>query len=158
MNIKCCCFTGHRPDKMKQGESDIKPPLEKAIDKAIDDGYLLFITGMAMGTDIWAAEIVLNKKKANPDIQLICALPHPNFESRRSFAERIRYNNILQKANAVKLINENYFIGCYQVRNEWMVDHSNLVIAVYNGQKSGTKNTIDYAETKNICVINVLQK
>ena len=29
-----------------------------------------------------------------------------------------------------------------QVRNEWMVDRSNLVIAVFNGQKSGTKNDI----------------
>ena len=47
-----CCFTGHRPNKMELGENEIKPLLEKAIDKAIDEGYLTFITGMAMGTDI----------------------------------------------------------------------------------------------------------
>ena len=57
-----CCFTGHRPDKMTLGENDIKPLLEKAIDKAIEDGYVTFITGMAMGTDVWAAEVVLEKK------------------------------------------------------------------------------------------------
>ena len=27
-----------------------------------------------------------------------------------------------------------------EVRNEWMVDRSNLVIAVFNGQKSGTQD------------------
>lgn len=37
-----------------------------------------------------------------------------------------------------------------------MVDHSNLVIAVWNGKKSGTKNTIDYANRHGIKVINVL--
>ena len=43
-----------------------------------------------------------------------------------------------------------------QVRNEWMVDRSNLVIAVFNGQKSGTKNTVDYAKRKGIKIVNVL--
>ena len=49
-----------------------------------------------------------------------------------------------------------YFRACYQKRNEFMVDHSNLVIAVWNGKKSGTKNTIDYANRHGIKVINVL--
>ena len=58
-----CCFTGHRPDKMELREKEIKPLLEKAIDDAISKGFVTFITGMAMGTDIWAAEIVLKKRK-----------------------------------------------------------------------------------------------
>ena len=37
-----------------------------------------------------------------------------------------------------------------------MVDKSNLVIAVFNGQKSGTKNTVDYAKRKGVNVVNVL--
>ena len=38
-----------------------------------------------------------------------------------------------------------------------MVDRSNLVIAVFNGQKSGTKNTVEYAKRKGVKVINVLK-
>ena len=71
--------------------------LEKAIDEAIAEGYVTFITGMAMGTDIWAAEIVLERKKENKDLHLICALPHPNFESRRSMTEKMRFNKIIKK-------------------------------------------------------------
>ena len=37
-----------------------------------------------------------------------------------------------------------------------MVDRSSLVIAVWNGQPSGTKNTIDYADRKDVKVVNVL--
>ncbi|MBQ7794430.1 MAG: DUF1273 family protein [Clostridia bacterium] len=151
-----CCFTGHRPDKMEFGEREIVPLLERAIDEAIRNGYVTFITGMAMGTDIWAAEIVLDRKKNNNDLHLICALPHPMFESRRNITEKIRFNNILENADLVKEINNRYFTGCYQVRNEWMVDRSNLVIAVFNGQNSGTKNTVDYAKRKDVQVINVL--
>ena len=55
-----------------------------------------------------------------------------------------------------KQISNHFFVGCYQVRNEWMVNHSNLVIAVFNGQKSGTKNTVDYAARKGISIWNVL--
>ena len=152
-----CCFTGHRPDKMGFGEKEIKPLLEKAIDDAISKGFVTFITGMALGTDIWAAEIVLDRKKKNNDLHLICALPHPNFDSRRSLAEKMRFNKIIKKSDLVKEINDHYFTGCYQVRNEWMVERSNLVIAVFNGQKSGTKNTIVYAKKHNIYINNVLE-
>ena len=92
-----CCFTGHRPDKMQQGEKEIKPLLEKAIDDAIANGYVTFITGMAMGTDIWAAEIVLEREKKNPELHLVCALPHPRFEKPRSMAEKMRFNWIIKK-------------------------------------------------------------
>ena len=70
--------------------------------------------------------------------------------------EKMRFNKIIKKADLVKEINDLYFTGCYQVKNEWMVDRSNLVIAVFNVQKSGTKNTVDYARRKGICVKNVL--
>ena len=111
--------------------------MEKAIDNAIADGYVTFITGMAKGTDIWAAEIVLEKK-------------------RRGFFEERRYNRILKNADYVTIISDHYYRACYQKRNEWMVDRSSLVIAVWNGQPSGTKNTIDYADRKDVKVVNVL--
>ena len=76
-----CCFTGHRPEKLSLSENEVKHLLEKAIDNAIADGYVTFITGMAKGTDIWAAEIVLEKKKRNDALRLICAIPHPDLRN-----------------------------------------------------------------------------
>lgn len=157
LRLHRCCFTGHRPGKMDMSEKEVKPLLEKAIDDAIANGYVTFIIGMAMGTDIWAGEIVLDRKKHNKYIHLICALPHPGFENRRSLTEKMRFNKIIKNADLVREINDHYFTGCYQVRNEWMVDRSNLVIAVFNDQKSGTKNTVDYAKRKGVIVHNVLE-
>ena len=151
-----CCFTGHRPEKLSLSENEVKHLLEKAIDNVIADGYVTFITGMAKGTDIWAAEIVLEKKKRNDALRLICAIPHPDFEKRRGFFEERRYNRILKNADYVTIISDHYYRACYQKRNEWMVDRSSLVIAVWNGQPSETKNTIDYADRKDVKVVNVL--
>ena len=44
---KCCCFTGHRENKLKRSEKEILEDLKQAINQAIDDGYTTFITGMA---------------------------------------------------------------------------------------------------------------
>lgn len=74
------CFTGHRPEKLKQSESVIVKALETAIKEAIADGKNVFISGMARGVDIWAAEIVLRLRKEGANVKLICASPYEGFE------------------------------------------------------------------------------
>ncbi len=140
-----CCFTGHRPQKLHRAEIDIKKDLEEAIKKAISGGYSTFITGMAYGVDIWAGEIVVRLRESNPELHLIAAIPYPDFCARWSSDWKRRSDALLEKADLIKYICPSYNAGAYQRRNEWMVDHSAHVIAVFNGEKSGTKNTIDYA-------------
>ena len=73
-----CCFTGHRPERLSIPESKVKAALQKEIRLAIADGINVFITGMAPGVDIWAAEIVLElRKKEELSLKLIAASPHP---------------------------------------------------------------------------------
>ena len=152
-----CCFTGHRPEKLSMPIEILRLRIERAIDTAIAEGYTTFITGMARGTDIWAAEIVLEKKRNNKAVCLVCAVPHPGFEKRWKMYERYRYHNILRNADEVVTVNDRYFAGCYQVRNKYMVDRSSLVIAVFGGRPSGTKNTVDYAKHTGVRVVNVLK-
>ena len=144
------CFTGHRPEKLTRFEWLIKKDLEKEIKKAIDDGLTVFISGMARGVDIWAAEIVLKLRDAGKPVRLICASPYEGFENRWEQDWKDRYHDILSKADHTVYVCKHYSRGCFQIRNEWMVDHSARVIAVFNGEKSGTKNTIDYAKRKDV--------
>lgn len=85
-----CCFTGHRPEKLKQSESEIRSALEKEIRTAVADGFVVFISGMARGTDIWAAEIVLRLRDEGVPIMLVCASPYEGFERgwKREWQER----------------------------------------------------------------------
>ena len=153
MRLHRCCFTGHRPNKLKRSESEIKASLARAIEDALTAGKRTFITGMAMGTDIYAGELILQYREADPSIHLICALPHPDFEKRWSAHWQQRYNAILQRADLIKVICPLFSMASYQLRNEWMVDRSSLVIAVFNGECGGTKNTINYAKTHEIEVV-----
>lgn len=140
-----CCFTGHRPEKLKQPEEEIKKGLEDAILKAIHDGYTTFITGMARGVDIWAGQIVLRLRQSNPDLRLIAALPYPGCDSRWSANWKSQYAEVLSAADLEECISDGYSMASFQKRDEWMVDHSSRVIAVFDGVPGGTKNTIDFA-------------
>lgn len=142
--LRRVCFTGHRPEKLNRSEKSVLDGLETAIRQAIADGSNVFISGMARGVDIWAAEIVLQIRSEGEDIKLICASPYRGFEKNWSIDWQRRYNNVIEAADLVRFICPNYSKSCFQIRNEWMVDHSSRVIAVFNGQLGGTKNTIDY--------------
>lgn len=149
---KRCCFTGHRPEKLTVDEAELRKGLESAIDNAIAAGFRTFISGMSRGTDLWAAAIVLSRKKVHPDVHLICAVPHPGFEERWNSDWQRLYHDVLAEADLVRTISHSYTRGCYQIRNCWMVDHSALVIAAYNGSNGGTQNTILYAEKQGVSV------
>lgn len=151
-----CCFTGHRPEKLNRSEGEIKKDLEAAILQAVNDGFVTFITGMARGVDIWAGEIVLQLKKENPNLHLIAAVPYDGFESRWSADWKVRYNSIMKQADLVRFICKGYSKACFQARNEWMVNRAARVIAVYNGEPGGTRNTIEYAKQHEIAITYVL--
>lgn len=150
------CFTGHRPHKLHQPESVVIAALEAKIREAIDDGFVTFISGMAWGVDIWAAEIVLRLKAEGHPIHLIAAVPYEGFEKSWDDDWKQRYHEALAAADLVKYVCEHYHRGCYQIRNEWMVDRSARLIAAYTGEKGGTKNTVDYAARKGVQTVFVL--
>lgn len=151
-----CCFTGHRPEKLRRPENEIRTDLEREIRHAILDGLNVFITGMARGVDIDAAEIVLQLRDEGYPVRLICASPYPGFENDWCKSWQNRYQTVIAKADLVRYICPQYSRTCFQIRNEWMVDHSARVIAVFNGKPSGTKNTIDYAQQQGLPIVQII--
>ena len=147
-----CAFTGHRPEKLQVTEEDAKALLRCEIQNAVDEGYSVFITGMARGVDIWAAEIVVDLREKNKDLKLICAVPYKGFEQRWAGEWQRRYQSILDRADYVRVLKEGYSPSVFQLRNMWMVNHASRLIAFYNGEPGGTRNTIEYARDQKIDV------
>lgn len=154
MRLRRCCFTGHRPEKLGRPEAEVIKSLEREIRSAVADGFQTFISGMARGVDLWAAEIVLALRDEGASIRLICASPYQGFESNWSTAWQKRYAQVMEKADLVRYICPRYSRDCFQRRNEWMVDHSARVIAIYNGELGGTRNTLMYAERNQVPVVH----
>ena len=161
------CFTGHRPkglpwgyDETKESCVLFKNTIYAIIEKTIINGYTYFITGMALGIDMICAEIVLELKKKYKNIMLECAIPCINQEKRWTLPQQERYNQILSKADIIKYVNKSeYNDNCMKERNKYMVENSDVVIAVWNGYPSGTSNTIKLAKDigKQVIIINPYQ-
>ena len=154
-----CCFCGHRPQHLPWGYDEtnedflnVQHKIEQSIKLAIQDGYINFITGMALGADMMCAEIVLKLKKTNPLITLECAIPCKN--QNRFWPEEAvkKYKKILKKADKITYtFDGNYFTGCMNIRNNYMLDNSNRLIAIYSPsiKSGGTFGTINRAQKLN---------
>lgn len=153
-------FTGHRPDKFawKYDEKDercvaLKARLRQVIEDCILKGYTHFITGMALGVDTWAAEICLGLKVKYP-ITVEAAIPCQGHSSKWIKSSIVHYNALLSKMDKVTLVTDKpYSPALMQVRNQYMVDHSKLQVAVWDGSQGGTYNAVSYAKTKEKFII-----
>ena len=100
--MKTCAFTGHRPQHLPFGmnENDdrcvkLKEALKEQIINLIEaEDATHFITGMALGVDLYAAEIVLDLKARYPNITLESAIPCETQAVKWSMAQRERYYDI----------------------------------------------------------------
>ena len=163
MKISICAFTGHRPTRFKFGYDEEYPDciklkliLLQQISALIDNGVTTFLTGMALGTDQYAAEIVLGLKSQLPQIKLYCILPCETQANKWSVEQRERYFNILEQADEVIYVSHQYTDTCMHDRNRYMVDHANIILAVYDGQpRSGTAHCVNYARKQRRRIIRI---
>ena len=153
MELKSCAFTGHRPRKFLWGynEADarcitLKKALVEEIVKLVDAGYTEFFSGMAEGTDTWAALAVLALKKENPALKLHCVLPCEGQADGWTASARELYFSILEQADEVVYVSREYHEGCMLKRNRYLVGHAACLLTVYNGEwRGGTAMTVRYA-------------
>lgn len=164
MEKTTCAFTGHRPIKFpwRYNETDsrcvmLKSMLTEQIKVLVKAGVTEFLSGMAEGTDVWCAEIVLELRKDNPALKLHCVLPCEGQAKFWSTEAQNRYCDILKQADQITYVNRKYTKSCMLERNHWLVDHAAFLLAVYNGEyRGGTAATIRYAQKaqRKIIVIN----
>ena len=159
-----CCFTGPRPMRLPENGNEtsieiteLKRDIRSAVFDAYYDGFRFFISGMAEGFDLFAAETVIEMKKDYEGICLVAALPYPEVIDRHSEAVTARIKKILSKADLVISVSEFYFSGCELIRNRYMVDHSTRIIGYYNGLSNGTAHCWNYAIEKGLETVNLYE-
>ena len=138
-----CCVTGHRPKGFPWDYSDTEGASHQEyleamacyIDKVIrKDGVVNFIAGGAIGADTDFAETVLDFRDHVYDhIRLEIAVPCEGQDARWSEQDKVRYKRILERADKVTVLSPHYTSFCMQKRNEYMVDHSDIVFAFWMG-------------------------
>lgn len=161
--MSACTFTGHRPQKLYGfNESNpryavLKNKLKEEIEYQITHNRVWhFITGMALGIDTFAAEIVLELQHKYPLITLEAAIPCRTQPDKWPAYAQKRWRSIVDKCDKVTVLQETYTPDCLNKRNKYMIDNSDFIIAVSNGASGGTQHAINYARKNglDITIIN----
>ncbi len=167
------CITGHREKSIPAYKDNplfrditlaaVKLMLYRYIDMAVSCGYVNFISGLAVGTDLWAAEYILQKRCTNKSIRLIGAMPYLRHAERYPSHYLRILKNVEKEADLLITVNDNPDIiygapsdgdnrskTLYRERNYFMVDRSSAVVAFLSESSSwsGTAQTVNYAIQK----------
>lgn len=145
--------TGHRPNKLGGYNSYAADKLYEVAFEYLKTQTEVdsIISGMALGWDTaWALAGL------NLGIPLIAAVPFVGQERRWPSGNRMQYNGILFKAVQVVIVCEGgYTAEKMQERNEWMVDNSDILVALWDGSAGGTGNCVRYARKFNKPIVNL---
>jgi len=141
-------FTGHR-DLFSDERELIKNKLIEILEEKKPEKC---ISGMAIGYDILAAECCIEL-----GIPFIAAIPFKGQEQMWNEYDKLKYSAYLLKACEVKYVCGPGFANYkYHLRDEWIVDSSDLMVALYKHTgRGGTYHTLEYAKVKNKPIINI---
>jgi uncharacterized phage-like protein YoqJ len=141
-------ITGHRPERISDPDA-IKNLISEAL---IFMGATKLFQGMAAGVDLWSAKEAWKLK-----IPYVCVRPWAGHKPR--MADEIEYGKVLKHAEEVidvSGIQEYTGPWLYAKRNEYIVDSTRAMIAVWDGvPKGGTYGSIQYAWKKAIPVLRI---
>ena len=162
-NTNTVAFTGHRINRMikfsinrVQLLANIGFDTSVGIEQLCKQGYHTFLSGMAEGFDLIAAEEVLKLKERYPYIRLKAIVPFRGQSDRYTVEEKQRYDNILAQADEVITLSEPYFNGCFLRRNDYLLEHSERLFAYYDAIPiGGTAYTVRKATERKMNIVNV---
>jgi uncharacterized phage-like protein YoqJ len=147
--------TGHRPNKLGGYNNEAYLKLVAIAEKWIKENQpSKVISGMAQGWDQALAQAAITC-----GIPLIAAIPFKGQESMWPDKAQKYYRGLLELADSIEYVCEaGYAPYKMQVRNEWMVNNSDKVLAMWDGTEGGTHNCIKYTHSQNKEWINLYEE
>ena len=148
-----CCFAGHQLEKLDEDREEIKAWLSSKIDEAILDGYLTFIVQSEIGVNIWAGQVLLEKKRNNPDLKMIIVTPWEAFTQKRwSDGWKAQYEELVNNADLFVPVSQKYSKDVFEKTSEWIVNHSSRLIVYFNKMPGGAWDMVKYAEKHGLSI------
>jgi len=161
--MRAVAFTGHRPAELgSYNPEDLKPLLWELrrviVDHIENKDVDTFYGGNALGWDLWSQKIVIKLKETYPHIKLISCIPCRGQQKQWPKQSQEEWQYVVDNSDEVVLVTDDDYKPYYmEIRNRYMVDNADFIIAGYNGaEKGGTANCVKYARQKNkeITIIN----
>ena len=134
------------------------PRMDQALEKYYAEGKRCFLSGGALGFDTLAAQAVLRLRERHEDVSLVIAIPCRSQASRWSALDQQVYRELLSQADRAIYVSEEYYPGCMQKRNRYLVDHADTCLCYLRTCRGGTWNTVSYAYDQGLRIHNLAEK
>ena len=155
MSNEKVAFTGHRSIPFAT-INVLRQRISDCVENLYLSGKTEYLCGMALGFDLLCAEVVLSLKKQFSDIRLICVLPYRAQSEMWNSMQKARHGLILDQADEIIVLSEEYFHGCFLRRNDYMLKRCSTVVAYYDGKlQGGTYYTFKKARENRLRLINL---
>jgi uncharacterized phage-like protein YoqJ len=147
---RAVAITGHRVlyDDFKVDK------LKKLLTKFVDKDFNVFLVGMALGFDTICFQ-VLEELRKEKDLKIIACVPCLKQDYKFTLKQKQEYERMLASADEKIILSKEYYSGCMQKRNRFMVDNCSVVLAYLKRDFGGTANTVNYARKLNIPVVEI---
>lgn len=148
--IRACALTGHRELPLGFNKNAVYDRLEELIKGGCDT----FFCGMAEGFDLLALDCLKDLKKKYR-IYIEACIPYAGQELRFSAEEKKRYRALLEWCDKKTVLFPSYRNGCFLIRNRYMVDCADVLLAYCVKESGGSAYTVNYAKEKRLPIIYI---
>lgn len=135
-------FCGHKD--VYDGER-VKEKLTQLVDQLVASGADTFYLGGYGSFDSLAARVIKNLKKWYPHIKSVLVLPYLDRPYDETLYDESTYPPLEDVPKRYAVLR----------RNQWMVDHADVVVAYVNHGWGGAAQTFEYAQKKKKQIINL---
>ncbi len=161
----CVAFTGYRPAKFLaafpagDAQQRVRELLRPVLIGLYARGVRRFLSGMAEGFDLWAAQEVLALREEGvcPDAGVVAVVPYAGQERGYAPASLEAYRRICACAAEVRVLADRYYPECFHRRNDFLVENASAVVGYYDGQRGGTAYTLRQARRRGLPIINLCE-
>lgn len=140
---RACAMTGHRKLPHEFDKNAVYDRLEELIKSGCDT----FFCGMAEGFDLLALECLTDLKQKYR-IYIEACIPYAGQESKFCAEERKKYRELLSWCDKRTVLFPAYRNGCFLIRNKYMVDCCDVLLAYCTKSSGGSAFTVNYAREK----------
>lgn len=134
---KSVAFTGHRQERITTDRNTLFTELYRTVRALYEQGYTTYLTGMAQGFDLLAAEAVWQyRNDTHAYIRLVAVIPFRTQFGGFSPEDKHRYIRIASVAECV-ILSDNYYRGCFHRRNDYLIENAAVVVAYYDQTPNG---------------------
>lgn len=144
---KACCGFGHR-----EVFENISEKIYSAVRTAAEQGCETFYTGGMGEFDELFSSKVRSLKKKYPNIKLICVKPYLTKEI-NEYGDYLYtfYDDIIIPTELADV----HYKTVIHKRNQWLIDHSDIIIGYIKRNYGGAYKAIRYAKRMNKTVISI---